>query len=59
MCMLTISKGKIIDSEKNTWDINDVLPLVKTSFLGCNAYVPKNIKQVLIDYGDISIPKNK
>lgn len=55
-----INSDKIIDSEKNKWNIKDVLPIVQTKFLGCETYVPNNIKEVLIDYyGDISIPKDK
>jgi phosphorylcholine metabolism protein LicD len=55
-----IHGDKITDSEKNTWKVKDVFPLIETDFLGCSAYIPNNIKQVLIDYyGDISIPKSK
>lgn len=55
-----IDMGKVIDSGNNKWDVIDVFPIIKTSFLGCETYIPNNIKQVLIDYyGDISIPRDK
>jgi hypothetical protein len=37
----------------------NVFPLDQTNFLECAAYMPNNIKQILIDYSDISIPKSK
>lgn len=53
-----IENGKFIDSANYKFETKYIFPLVQTTFLDCDVYIPKDTTSILLDiYKNISIPK--